>query len=174
MSSCRGSLPPFCYSWFTNNSDRNVALNLLYQATSEQQTAHPDGFTILAGDFNHADLKIVLPKFHQHVHFPTRGNNILDLVYTSHKGAYKATPLPHIGVSDHINIMLMQVYRQSMKVAKPVRKQIRVWPEGACSALQDCFAITDWEMFKQAATYNNHTVIEKCTDTDFLHHQMHR
>lgn len=39
-----------------NSSDRNEALN------GTQQTAHPDGFIILARDFNHADLKTVLPK----------------------------------------------------------------------------------------------------------------
>lgn len=78
----------------SNISNRNAALNELYQAINEQQTAHPDGFIILAGDFNHADIKPVLPKFHQHVHFPTRGDNILDFVYTQHKEAYKAPP-PH-------------------------------------------------------------------------------
>lgn len=148
-----------------NSSDRNEALNELYQAINEQQTAHPDGFIILAGDFNHADLKTVLPKLHQHVDFPTRGNNILDLVYTTHKGAYKAVPLPHLGLSDHITVMLMPAYRQRVKAIKPVRKQVRVWPEGATSALQDCFEKTDWGMFKDAATYNNQTDIEEYTDT---------
>ena len=148
-----------------NNSDRNAALSELYQAVSEQQTAHPDGFTIFTGDFNHADLKTVLPKLHQHVDFPTRGDNILDLVYTTHKGAYKATPLPHIGLSDHITVMLMPAYRQRVKANKPVRKQVNVWPEGASDALQDCFDTTDWEMFKQASTYNNQTDIEEYTDT---------
>ena len=56
-----------------NSSDRNAALCELYQAISEQQTAHPDGFTILAGDFNHADLKTFLPQLHQHVGFPNKG-----------------------------------------------------------------------------------------------------
>ncbi|XP_070407627.1 uncharacterized protein [Nothobranchius furzeri] len=103
----------------SNNSDRNAALNELHQTISEQQTAHPDGFIILAGDFNHVDLKTVLPKFHQHVHFPTRGDDILDLVYTQEKGAYKAIPLPHIGTSDHLTVMLMPSYRQRVKVIKP-------------------------------------------------------
>ena len=71
--------------------DRNAALFELYQAISEQQTAHPDGFIILAGDLNHADFKTVL---YQHVDFPTRGDNILDMVYTTHKGAHKASPTP--------------------------------------------------------------------------------
>lgn len=149
----------------SNISNRNEVLNELYQAISEQQTAHPDGFIILAGDFNHADLKTVLPKFHQHVHFPTRGDNILDFVYTQQKGAYKATPLPHIGASDHLTVMLMPAYRQRVKLNKPVLKEVRVWPEGATSALQDCFETTDWEMFKEAATYKDITDIEEYTDT---------
>ena len=149
----------------SNTSDRYAALCELYQAISEQQTAHPDGFTILAGDFNHANPKTVLPKLYQHVNFPTRGGNTLDQVFTSHKGAYKASPLPHIGLSDHITVMLIPAYRPRVKITKPVRKQVRVWPEGATSALQDCFATTDWEMFKQAATYNSHTDINEYTDT---------
>lgn len=149
----------------TNNSNRSAALNELYQAISEQQTAQPDGFVILAGDFNHADLKTVLPKFHQQIHFPTRGHNTLDCVYTQHKGAYKATPLPHIGASDHLTIMLMPAYRQRVKAIKPVLKEVRVWPQEATSALQDCFETTDWEMFKEAATYNCLIDVEEYTDT---------
>ncbi len=57
----------------SNNINRSEALHDLYQHISEQQTAHPDAFLILAGDFNHADLKSVFPKIHQHVDFPTRG-----------------------------------------------------------------------------------------------------
>lgn len=59
-------LPPM-----NNRSDRNEALNELFQAISEQQKAHPDGFIILAGDFNHSDLKTVLQQLHQPVDFPT-------------------------------------------------------------------------------------------------------
>ncbi len=81
----------------SNNNNRSEALNDLYQHTSEQQTAQPDAFLILAGDFNHADLKSVFPKIHQHIDFPTRGKNILDFVYTTQRGVYKALPLPHLG-----------------------------------------------------------------------------
>lgn len=138
-----------------NNSNRNDALYELYQHISEQQTAHPDAFLIIAGDFNHADLKSVFQKIHQHINFPTRGNNILDFVFTTQRGAYRALPLPHLGASDHITIMLMPAYRPLIRVTKPVQKQIQVWPEGSSEALQDCFDTTDWNMFKQAATYNN-------------------
>ncbi len=57
----------------SNNINRSEALHDLYQHISEQQTAHPDAFLILAGDFSHADLKSVFPKIHQHVDFQTRG-----------------------------------------------------------------------------------------------------
>ncbi len=115
------------------------ALRELYSAISEQQTNNPDGFLIIAGDFNHANLKTVLPKFYQHVNFATRGNNTLDFVYTTVKNAYKAEPRPHLGYSDHISVMLTPAYRPLLKLAKPVQKQITVWPDNATSALQDCF-----------------------------------
>ncbi len=148
-----------------NNNNRSEALNELYQHISEQKTANPDAFPILAGDFNHADLKSVFPKIHQHVDFPTRGKNTLDFVYTNQRGAYKALPLSHLGTSDHITIMLMLAYRPIIKVTKPVHKQIQVWPEGSSEALQDCFNPTDWNMFKQAATYNNTTDLQEYSET---------
>ncbi|XP_059409353.1 uncharacterized protein LOC132143242 [Carassius carassius] len=83
----------------SNNNNRNEALNELYQHISEQQKAHSDAFIILAGDFNHADLKSVFPKIPQHNNFPTRGKNTLDFVF----GAYKAVPQLHLGASDHCN-----------------------------------------------------------------------
>ncbi len=105
------------------------ALRELYCAISEQQTNNPDGFFIIAGDFNHANLKTVLPKFYQHVNFATRGNNTLDFVYTTVKNAYKAVPRPHLGYSDHISVMLIPAYRPLLKLAKPVQKVITIWPE---------------------------------------------
>ncbi len=141
------------------------ALRELYSAISEQQTNNPDGFFIIAGDFNHANLKTVLPKFYQHVNFATRGNNTLDFVYTTVKNAYKAVPRPHLGYSDHISVMLIPAYRPLLKLAKPVQKLITIWPENATSTLQDCFQCTDWNMFKEAATYNNHTDLQEYTET---------
>ncbi len=105
-------------------------------------------------------------KIHQHVDFPTRGKNTLDFVYTTQRGVYKALPLPHLGNSDHITVMLMPAYRPIIKVTKPVHKQIQVWPEGSyAEALQDYFNTTDWNMFKQAATYNNTTDLQEYSET---------
>ncbi|KAL0148751.1 hypothetical protein M9458_055929 [Cirrhinus mrigala] len=122
------------------------ALRELYSAISEQQTNNPDGFFMIAGDFNHANLKSVLPKFYQHVNFATRGNNTLEFVYTTNKNAYRAEPRPHLGYSDHISVMLIPAYRTLLKLTNPVQKQITVWPDNATSALQDCFQDTDWNI----------------------------
>ena len=80
----------------------NTALSVLLNTRNEQQRAHPDGVHIIAGDFNRANLKTVLPKFYQHVKCSTRGKNTLDHVYTNIKHAYRAIPLPHLGPSDHL------------------------------------------------------------------------
>ncbi len=141
------------------------ALRELYCAISEQQTKNPNGFFIIAGDFNHANLKTVLPKFYQHVNFATRGNNTLDFVYTTGKNAYKAVPRPHLGYSDHISVMLIPAYRPLLKLTKPVQKLITIWPENATSTVQDCFQCTDWNMFKEADTYNNHTDLQEYIET---------
>ena len=124
----------------------NAARCELYQAISKEQAAHPDGFIILAGDFNHADLKTVLPKLYQHVDFPTRGANILDTVYTTKRGAYKACPLPHIGLSDHITVMLMQAYRHESESHQTGSEASMC--VARAGLLQDCLRTTDWEMFK--------------------------
>ncbi len=141
------------------------ALCELYSAISEQQTNNPDGLFIIAGDFSHANLKTVMPKFYQHVNFATRRNNTLDFVYATVKHVYKAEPRPHLGYSDHISVMLIPPYRPLLKLAKPVQKQITVWPENATSVLQDCFQDTYWNMFMEAATYNNHTDLQEYTET---------
>ncbi len=59
----------------------------------------------------------------------------------------------------------MPAHRPLVKVIKPIHKQIQVWPEGSSEALQDCFDTTDWNMFKQAATYNNTTDLQEYSET---------
>ena len=64
-----------------------------------------------------ANLKTVL--FHQHV---TTG--------------FKASPLPHLGQSDHISLFLTPAYRPIISTVKPTARAIQVWPEGASEPLQ--------------------------------------
>ncbi|KAI4904669.1 hypothetical protein NFI96_032455 [Prochilodus magdalenae] len=93
------------------------------------------------------------------------GVNALDLVYTNIPSAYRAEPRPHLGYSDHISVMLIPAYRPLVRRSKPVLKQVRTWPSGAISALQDCFEHTDWQMFREAATYSTTTDLEEYTSS---------
>ena len=60
--------------------DANASL-ALHDPNSSQQSMYPEAGHIIAGDFNHANLKAVLPKLHQHVKCATRGANTMDKVY---------------------------------------------------------------------------------------------
>ncbi|KAM8863327.1 uncharacterized protein AB9W97_018228 [Spinachia spinachia] len=137
------------------DANARLAMKELHAAISKQQTLHPEAAFIVAGDFNHSNLKTVLPKFHQHVSCPTRGDKTLDHVYTNMADAYKADPLPHLGQSDHLSLFLLPKYTP-LKRVKPTVRTVKVWPEGADSALQHRFGHTDWSVF---ATLDSHTDI---------------
>lgn len=75
-----------------------------------QETAHPETALIVAGDFNRADLRTTLHKLKQHIHFKTRGENILDHCYTPFCQGYAALPRPPFCKSDHSFILLLLSY----------------------------------------------------------------
>lgn len=104
------------------NANANEALGELHDAISELVSEHLDSFVVVAGDFNHTSLKTVLPKFKQIVDFKTRGENMLDLVYTNSPDAYKAIPRSPLGHSHHLSIMLVPAYKPLLKHSKPVKK----------------------------------------------------
>ncbi len=66
----------------------------LHDVISGYINQHPDAAFIIVGDFNKANLRQVMPNFHQHVSCPTRGPNTLDHCYSQFKNAYKARSLP--------------------------------------------------------------------------------
>lgn len=104
-----------------------LAMKDLCSAVNKMQTVYPDGAFIIAGDFNHANLRSVLPKFYQNVSCPTRGANTLDNVYTNISDAYKAVPQPHVGQSDHLSLFLLPKYIPVIKRVKPAVKTVKVW-----------------------------------------------
>ncbi len=63
-------------------ADTSLALSKLHEELSGFINKHPDAASIIAGDFNKANLRKVMPTFHQHVSCPTRGPNTLDHCYT--------------------------------------------------------------------------------------------
>ena len=48
-------------------------------------------------------------------------------------------------------MLLIPTHEPLLKQEKSVTRNIKVWPKGAVSVLQDCFDQTDWNMFKDAA-----------------------
>ena len=148
------------------NANAYEVLRPLFDVISALLTKHPDSFVVVAGDFNHISLKTVLPGFKQYVDFKTRGENILDLVYSNTAEAYKAIPQPHIGLSDHKSVLLVPTYKPRLIRTRATQSHIRVWPDGAVSALQDCFKCTNWEIFKTAASQGEHHInIEEYAET---------
>lgn len=97
--------------------DANARLGLGYivAAVNRQQSSYPDDVFIVAGDFNHVNLKTVFPKFDQHVKCATRGANTLDCVYSNITKGYRATPDSHLGQSDHLPLFLIPAYKPFIK-----------------------------------------------------------
>ncbi|KAL0147888.1 hypothetical protein M9458_056809, partial [Cirrhinus mrigala] len=147
------------------DADAKLAMNELHAAISKQQTIHLEAAFIVAGDFNHSNLKTVLPKFHQNIFCHTRGNKTLDHLYTNMAEAYTVTPLPHLGQSDHLSLFLTPKYSPLINRVKPSVKTIKVWPVGVDFTLQDRFLHTDWSMFATQATCGSHTNIDSYTSS---------
>ena len=72
----------------------------------------------------------------------------MDHVYTNIKHAYRAIPLPHLGQSDHLSLLLTPAYTPLRRSAPLQTKTITTWPQDALSQLQDCFLHTEWDVFK--------------------------
>ena len=86
------------------DANASIAQGYLLHAINSQQNTYLEAVHVIAGDFNHADLKAVLPKFHQHIKCATRGKNTLDKAYSNIKNGYRTTSLPSLGtVRPHIH-----------------------------------------------------------------------
>lgn len=88
------------------HADTGTALSELHDVLYTLQNKHPYAALIVAGDFNKANLRQVMPYLYQHVSYPTRGKNKLDHCYTPYKQAYKSSSQTTFGKSDHSAIFL--------------------------------------------------------------------
>ena len=84
----------------------------------------PEAASIVVGDFNRANMWNVLPKYHQHINVPTRGDQTLDHCYSHLWKSYKPLTHPAFGKVDHISIILLPTYRQQLKQEKLVYKAV--------------------------------------------------
>ncbi len=107
--------------------------------------------SIIAGDFNKANLRKVMPNFHQHISCPTRGQNTLDHCYTQFKNAKKARSLPAFGKSDHAAIFLTPEYKQRIVQKPPVEREVTRWSSHSEAMLQASLDDVDWDMFRASS-----------------------
>ncbi len=148
-SSQRSSLLPFTF-----HLSRHLGLvqNTRRAQRPHQQTT-PDAASIIAGDFNKANLRKVMPYFHQHVSCPTRGPNTLDHCYTQFKNAYKARSLPAFGKSDHAAIFLTPEYNKGSFRNPRGRgeREVTRWSSHSEAMLQASLDDVDWDMFRASS-----------------------
>ncbi len=132
-------------------ADTSLALSKLHEELSVYINKHPDAASIIAGDFNKANLRKVMPTFHQHVSCPTRGPNTLDHCYTQFKNAYKARSLPAFGKSDHAAIFLTPEYKQRIVQESPGVREVTHWSSHSEAMLQASLDDVDWDMFRASS-----------------------
>ncbi len=132
-------------------ADTSLALSKLHDELSGYINKHPDAACIIARDFNKANLKKVIPNFHQHISCPTRGLNTLDHCYTQFKNAYKAHSLLAFGKSDHAAIFLTPDYKQRIVQEPPVEREVTRWSSHSEATLQASLDDVDWDMFRASS-----------------------
>ena len=90
------------------SASNNIMLEYLSKTLTTVEGLFPGCGIILAGDFNHLDIKIISCQFQlKHlVHLPTRGTNTLDLVLTNLHSFYLSMSQCCTHPSDFLTIVL--------------------------------------------------------------------
>ena len=99
----------------------------------------------------------VMPQYEQIVMGNTRENKTLDHFYTKIKNSYKSVSRGNFGESDHTTIFLIPTYKNFLRVKKKQEKLIKIWSDLAISNLKDCLDSTDWNIFQENNSLDEHT-----------------
>lgn len=141
------SLLYICAVYIPPDANAKLALARLQDIVNKSLVAPPDSIFIAAGDFNHADLKAVLHSFHPNVKCATRWRNTLDQVSNNIANACRTQAYPHLGISDHVSLLLHPWYTPKIRASRPAVGSVRIWPVDAIPRLLDCFSSTNWDIF---------------------------
>ena len=71
-------------------------------------------------------------------------------MYANVKDAYKSTPLPPLGKSDHNLVFLQPKYTPKVRRQPTTTRSFRNWSPEAEDALRDCFESTDWSVLQDS------------------------
>lgn len=93
---------------YTPHSNKFLALNELYRIVNGLENSHQEAAFIVLGDFDRTNMKKVLPKYYQHITFPTREEQTLDHCYTLFRDCYKPLPYTAFGKADHPPVACIQ------------------------------------------------------------------
>ena len=140
-----------CCCWFTSpDVSATKAVNQLAAQAVAAESAHPDSVAIILGDFNHTNLKKVLPRYTLHIDCATCSSEITDHCNVVFKDAYRAITRAPLRESDHATVVLIPTYRQKLTALKPTKKTVRRRTDESTEALRGCMGCTDFNMFKEA------------------------
>ncbi|KAK3548823.1 hypothetical protein QTP70_020713 [Hemibagrus guttatus] len=149
--------PPLCLGIAAANGTRDLT-----------PTA-PDGCVNNGGGENGPEKKRVQPLSRSWVPEPRLCVEASPTISSRHRSTSLTSSgsFPPSEVTFHVPKarFFVQAYRPLVRHSKPVLKQVKTWPEGAISALQDCFECTDWDMFREAATNGDTTDLEEHTSS---------
>ncbi len=80
----------------------NEAAQQLAAHIMQLENSYPDSTILFLGDFNHVDMRKIMPRFKQQIKVMTRLDKILDQCYCVFPNAFHSVSCAPLGQSDHI------------------------------------------------------------------------
>ncbi len=133
-------------------ADTSVALSNLHDEISGYINKHPDAACIIAGDFNKANLKKVLPNFINT--YPVQPEDWIHWITATLRSITptKPTHCRLLAKSDHVAIFLTPEYKQRIAREPPVEREVTRWSPHSEATLQASLDDVDWDMFRASSS----------------------
>lgn len=110
-------------------SDDRILRSHIFNCLDSLLASYPNSAIILLGDFNQFQPASLCSSFRlkKLVTKPTRGNNILDQVFSTLSSYYESIILPPIGLSDHFSVLLQPTGKRapSLPTTRLLRRDCR-------------------------------------------------